>query len=208
MAQPLLVLVEAGIVVVVEDEFAGEGSGPLSRAHAADGEGIYGVLVSKGHEVSGLRAEEGNHHVAGDALFEAVRTAKDPGEAPGEAGVREVALEWGLEPGIVVAGHDGVDDAHEGRIGGAEGRELPEHGLEDRGRHGKDATEGRTSGGPGEDGAPVAPGFDTSGLGRAKGGNNREVSLAHVVNGAGREGRKGRDHRFPVAEGAIQGGPG
>ncbi len=66
-----LVLAEAGVVVVVEDEFAGEGGGPFCRAHATDGEGVHGVLVSEGHEVGWMGAEEGNHHVAGDALLEA-----------------------------------------------------------------------------------------------------------------------------------------
>jgi hypothetical protein len=176
--------VKAGVVVIVEDEFAGEGSGPFGRAHAADGEGIHGILVPEGHEVSGLRAEEGDHHVSGDALLEAVGPAKDPGEAPGEAGVREVALEGGLEPGIAVAGHDGVNDALEGGVGGAKGRQLPEHGLEDRGSHRKDVPEGRTGGGPGEDSAPVSPSFDAGGPRRAEGGDDGEVGLAHVLNGS------------------------
>jgi hypothetical protein len=101
---------------------------------------------------------------------------EDPGEAPGEARVREVALERGLEPGIAVAGHDGVDNTLEGRIGGAEGRELPEHGLEDWGRDGQDAAEGRTGGSPSEDGAPVAPSLDAGGPGRAKGSDDRSES--------------------------------
>ncbi len=119
-----LVLAESGVVVVVEDEFAGEGGGPLRRAHATNGEGVYGVLVAEGHEVCEMGAEEGDHHVASDALLEAVRPAEDPGEAPGEARVREVALERRLELGVAVAGHDGVDNTLEGRVGGAEGREA------------------------------------------------------------------------------------
>jgi hypothetical protein len=78
---------EASVVVVVEDELAAEGGGPFSRTHAADGESVHNVLVAEGHEVHGLGAEEGDHHVAGDALFEAVGPAEDPGEAPGKAGV-------------------------------------------------------------------------------------------------------------------------
>ena len=80
--------------------------------------------------------------------------------------------------------------------------------MKDRSRHGKDAIEGRTGGGPGEDGAPVAPGFDAGGSGRAKGSNHRGESLAHAVDGARRESSKGRDHRFPVAKGAVEGGSG
>ena len=80
-----------------------------------------------------MGAEEGDHHVASDALLEAVRSPENAGEAPGEARVREVALEWRLEPSVAVAGHDGVDDTLEGRVGRAEGCELPEQGLEDWG---------------------------------------------------------------------------
>jgi hypothetical protein len=155
-----------------------------------------------------MGAEEGDHHVASDALLEAVRPAEDPGEAPGEARVREMALERRLEAGVAVAGHDGVDNTLEDRVGGAEGRELPEQGLEDWGFHGQDAAEGRTSGGPGEDGAPVAPSLDAGGPSRAKGGDDRSEGLAHVVDGAGCEGREGRNHRFPIADGAVKGRPG
>jgi hypothetical protein len=95
-----LVLAEASVVVVVEDEFAGEGGGPFSRAHAADGEGVHDILVAEGHEVSRVGAEEGDHHVASDALLEAVRSPENAGEAPGEARVGEVALEWGWEPSV------------------------------------------------------------------------------------------------------------
>jgi hypothetical protein len=70
---------------VVKDEFAGEGSGPLCRAHATDGKGIGGVLVAEGDEVGWPGAEEGDHHVPCDALLEAVRTSEDPSKAPGEA---------------------------------------------------------------------------------------------------------------------------
>jgi hypothetical protein len=77
-----------------------------------------------------------------------VGPAEDSGEAPSEARVGEVALEWRLEQGIAVAGHDGVKNTFEGEFGGSEGREFPEQGLEDRGRHGKDVTEGRAGGGP------------------------------------------------------------
>jgi hypothetical protein len=116
-----LVLAEAGVVVMVEDEFARKGGGPFSRAHAADGEGVYGILVAEGHEVSPVGAKEGDHHVASDALLEAMRPPKDTGETPGEARVKEVALEWRLEQSVAVAGHDSVDDTLEGRVGRAEG---------------------------------------------------------------------------------------
>jgi hypothetical protein len=87
------VLVEAGVVVVVKDQLAGEGSSPLRRTHAADGEGVGGILVAEGHEVGWPGAEEGDHHVAGDTLLKAVGAPKDPGEAPGETRVGKVALE-------------------------------------------------------------------------------------------------------------------
>ncbi len=61
---------------------------------------------------------------------------EDPGEAPGEARVGEVALERGLEPSITVTGHDSVDNAFESGVGRAKRCELPEQGLEDQGRHG------------------------------------------------------------------------
>jgi hypothetical protein len=82
-----LILVKASIVVVVEDEFAGEGGSTLGRAHAADGHGVDDVLVAESDEVSGAGAEESHHHVACDALLEPVRPAEDPGQAPGKAGV-------------------------------------------------------------------------------------------------------------------------
>ena len=83
-----------------------------------------------------MGAEEGDHHVASDALLEAVRPPEDPGETPGEARVREVALEWRLEPSVAVAGHDSVDNTLEGGVGRAERCELPEQSLEDWGGHG------------------------------------------------------------------------
>ena len=79
------VLAEASVVVMVEDEFAGEGSGPLCRAHATDGKGVGGILVAEGHEVSWPGAKEGDHHVPSDALLEAVGPSEDPSKAPGEA---------------------------------------------------------------------------------------------------------------------------
>jgi hypothetical protein len=103
------VLAEASVVVVVEDEFAGKGGSPFRRAHAADGEAVDDILVAEGHEVSRLGAEGGDHHVASDALLKAVRTPEDTGEAPGEARVGEVALEWRLEPSVTVAGHNSVN---------------------------------------------------------------------------------------------------
>ena len=81
-------------------------------------------------------AEEGDHHVAGDALLEAVRTPEDTGEAPGEARVGEVALEWRLESSVTVAGHNSVDNTLEGGVRRSERCELPEQSLEDRGGHG------------------------------------------------------------------------
>jgi hypothetical protein len=77
------VLAEAGVVVVVENQLAGEGGSPLRRAHAADGEGVCGILVAEGHEVSWLGAKEGDHHVAGDTLLEDVRAPQDPGKPEG-----------------------------------------------------------------------------------------------------------------------------
>ena len=117
-----------------------------------------------------------------------------------------MTLERGWESGVPVAGHHSVDDTLEGRVGCAEGRQLPEQSLQDRGRHGKDAVEGCPGGCPGENRAPIAPGLDTGGPSRAKGGNHRGECLAHIVDGAGREGGEGRDHGFPVAQGAIEGG--
>ena len=81
------VLVKAGIVVVVEDEFTGEGGSTFGRAHATNGHSVDDILVAESDEVSGAGAEESHHHVAGDALLEAVRPAEDPGQAPGKAGV-------------------------------------------------------------------------------------------------------------------------
>ena len=152
-----------------------------------------------------MGAEEGDYHVASDALLEAVRPPEDPGETPGEARVREVALEWRLDPSVAVAGHDSVDDTLEGRVGRSEGRELPEQGLEDWGRHGQDAAEGRTGGGPSEDGAPVAPRLDAGGPGSAQRGDDAGECVVHVLNGAGGAGRQGRNHRLPVVKGAVEG---
>jgi hypothetical protein len=130
------VLEEASVVVVIEDEFASEGGSPFRRAHAADGEGVRGILVAEGHEVCRLGAKESDHHVTSDTLLEAMGAPEDPGEAPGEARVGEVALERGLEQSVTVTGHDSVDNALESEVGRAERCELPEQGLEDRGRHG------------------------------------------------------------------------
>jgi hypothetical protein len=93
-------------------------------------------------------AEEGDYHVASDPLLEVVGPAEDPGEAPGEARVGEVALERRLEPGVAVASHYGVEDAFEGGVGGSKGREFPEQSLENWSRRGKDLAEGRTGGSP------------------------------------------------------------
>ena len=89
-----------------------------------------------------IRMEKVDNHVAGDALLVGMGSAEDAGlgQAPGEASVRHVALDRGKKP---VAGHGGVHYAFKCRVGGAEGWEVPQHGLEGRGVHGKDAVEGR-----------------------------------------------------------------
>ena len=99
---------EAHVEVQVEDKVASEGSGSFRRAHAADGEGRGGQLVPEGDQVGRRSSKQGHDHIAGDAPLVVVGPAQDAGQAPGEAGVAQVALDRGDHAGVAVAGYDGV----------------------------------------------------------------------------------------------------
>ena len=124
-----MVLVEAGVVVSVELELAGEGSGSFGGAHAADGEGAGGVLVAEGHEVGRVGAEECDDHIACDAPLVFVGSSEYPGEAASQAGVGGMALERRGQLRLPVACDDGIHDAFEGGVCGSQGGEFPEKGL-------------------------------------------------------------------------------
>ena len=111
--------------VGVEAEVARLGPGPFTRAHASDGEGADGELVTELQEVAGAVAQEGDDHVPGNPKFVRVLSAEEATEAPSEAGV-------GCRPGdgrrkvaVAMAGNDGVNDALEGGARGPHGGEVP-----------------------------------------------------------------------------------
>jgi hypothetical protein len=110
------VLVQAGIVIQVEDEIACQGGCALCRAHASDSEGDSRGLVAEVEEIlwgGAAGAEEGQDHVpqARDALFVGVRTAQDVGQTPDQARVGQGAVNRGWEVGVPMACDDGVNDA-------------------------------------------------------------------------------------------------
>ncbi len=70
--------------------------------------------------------------------------------------------------------------------------------------HGKDSVERVTSSAPREASAPVAPGLDAGGPGRAERGNEVGEGLAHGSHGSGRAPSQKGHVWFVVAVGPVQ----
>jgi hypothetical protein len=99
-------------------------------------------VIAEGDEVGWREAEKLCHHVASDSQFAVVRAAEDARQTLSKAVVATVSRDRGRELGVAVFGDDAVDNGLEGRVGSAEGGEVPKHSVKDVGAHGKDLVQG------------------------------------------------------------------